>query len=741
MDAALQALLGAVISDDELRSTQARGVAKFVRDTPELNVALIEVRQNELGAECLILEVRLDLVQRLAHDIRPVEHVAASFGTQEGLPMVLPLRHDFPLAPHTNDTPPGIPVSMCLYREPWQEVRLSWTPGNFIRRIRWWLETTAEGGLYGGDNPVEPFFFQMPTDMIVERSLFERLFDPAFLSETLQVKALGGNLNLLLLESDADPDPHFRSREPAKTALIRLITPVVKDGRVRVAPQKLANLAEIFDEIGFEIIVEVRAQIRALMANAANHDKVLCLLVAAQVGNEQTQTPRKQLLAFLSVQPVAEFAVSLGEYAKAEKGYGRILDPPPISAAGADLDLMPVNIGIDVDQAELAALSGFNADTRKIVQVGAGSLGSALHDCLLRQGFGQWTLVDHDYLKPHNLARHVLGRGALGVNKAVVMAGRAISRGVRSSHIEANVLAPGEKEEVLQTALDNADLIIDATASAAAARALSANPAAAPRVSTFFLGDAKAIAVLIEGAGRHCRIDDLEAAFVASAIQDDRIARILAQAPTDLATPASCRAPTSRAPWNRVEAFAGLAAEAIRDHADKPAAAIIVHEWIEASATIESHTIPTPGFALFHTGAWAVRVSAVVLAELKQRRTDHSPRETGGALFGAVDQWNRTIQVVAHYSDLEDSVGTEASFQRGLAGFEDFITSVGKRTRGAIVYLGEWHSHPPGHSAAASTMDLAQLSSLTQLLKQEGRPAVSLIMSANDTNVLLGETL
>jgi len=740
MDAALEALLGAVISDDDLRSAQAQRVAKFVSDTPELNVALLGARRNELGAECLILEVRLDLIQRLTHDIRPVENVAASFGAQESLPMVLPLRQDFPLAPHTNDTPPGIPVSMCLYREPWQEVRLSWTPGSFIRRIRWWLETTAEGGLYGGDNPVEPFFFYMPTDMIVERSLFERLFEPASLSEALQVKALGGNMNLLLLESDADPDPHFRNREPAKIALIRLITPVVKDGRVRVAPQKLANLAEIFDEIGFDIFVEVRTQIRTLMANAANHDKMLCLLVAAQVGNEQTQTPRKQLLAFLSTKTVAEFAVGLGEYAKAEKGYGRILDPSPISTAGADLDLMPVNIGIDVDQGELAALSGFKTDTRMIVQVGAGSLGSALHDCLLRQGFGQWTLVDHDYLKPHNLARHVLGRGALGANKAVVMAGRAISRGVRSSHIEANVLAPGEKREVLQTALDNAELIIDATASAAAARALSANPATAPRVSTFFLGDAKAIAVLVEGAGRHCRIDDLEAAFVVSAIQDDRIARILVQSPTDLATPASCRAPTSRAPWNRVEAFAGLAAEAIRDHADKPAAAIIVHEWIEASATIESHTVYAPNFEIFPAGSWTVRLSADVLAELKQRRSDHSPRETGGALFGAVDQWNRTIHVVAHYSDLEDSVGSETSFQRGLAGFEDFVASVASRTRGAIVYVGEWHSHPPGHSADPSTTDLVQLAGLAQLLKQEGRPAISLIVSAEGTNVLLGET-
>ncbi len=34
-----------------------------------------------------------------------------------------------------------------------------------------------------------------------------------------------------------------------------------------------------------------------------------------------------------------------------------------------------------------------------------------------RMGYGYWTVVDYDTLYPHNLARHFLGRDAVGHSK------------------------------------------------------------------------------------------------------------------------------------------------------------------------------------------------------------------------------------------------------------------------------------------------------------------------------------
>jgi tRNA A37 threonylcarbamoyladenosine dehydratase len=41
---------------------------------------------------------------------------------------------------------------------------------------------------------------------------------------------------------------------------------------------------------------------------------------------------------------------------------------------------------------------------------------------LARSGYGDWTIVDHDHMLPHNLVRHQLDSQALGLSKARALA-------------------------------------------------------------------------------------------------------------------------------------------------------------------------------------------------------------------------------------------------------------------------------------------------------------------------------
>ena len=752
MDPGLLSLLGSVIGVDDLAFDQSRSVAQFIDANIDMGCRLLEARRSagELdtlrvpaGCESLVIEMRPDLVQRPAHDIRSVEQLALIFSPTGGIPTVLPLRADFPLAPHTNETPPGIPLTLCLYRASWSDVRLNWTPGTFIQRIRWWLETTAEGGLYGGDNPIEPLFFSSSSDMVVARELHASFFNGAYADEPLQAKPLDDGELLILLETVSNPDPHFKSRPPLSFCFIHATTPVIADGRVRVAPQNLARLNETLTSVGFDLVADIRPKISALMADKQNEAKQFGLLIAAQIASDTGSPPRQQLVAFLSAQTVADTAVALGEYAAEGDTVGKLLPAScDYSKTGEAIILKPVNVGLDVDQDSVATLSGFSGDGRKVTLVGAGTIGSALFDCLVRQGFGVWTIIDPDIVKPHNLARHTLTRSALGRSKAHVLAN--VARGIvgkRPEAIDADVLFPGEKGEQVERGLVHADLIIDATASPAAARHLATHPSTARRISTFFLGDARAAAVLVEGADRSVRIDDMECILVARALSDDRVTAILKNAPTEMATPASCRAPTSRVPWNRAVAFSGLVAETIRDRTSVAGPALVVHAWDEEKASIETFEIEVPQFTQLAAGDWAIRVSASLLDDLRILREKHLPSETGGAVFGAVDSWSRTIHVVAHYSNLADSVGDPSSFQRGMSGIGAHVRNVARRTRGAIVYLGEWHSHPPNHSADPSGTDLIQVAGIATLVRSDDRPGLSIIVSENDVQAVVGQLI
>ena len=66
-----------------------------------------------------------------------------------------------------------------------------------------------------------------------------------------------------------------------------------------------------------------------------------------------------------------------------------------------------------------------------------GALGSQIAINLAREGAFSWTVVDSDYLLPHNLARHALLTDELGAPKALALArqmGLLLNRVLHSRH-------------------------------------------------------------------------------------------------------------------------------------------------------------------------------------------------------------------------------------------------------------------------------------------------------------------
>ncbi|MCP5433072.1 MAG: Mov34/MPN/PAD-1 family protein [Alphaproteobacteria bacterium] len=733
--------LGEDVAADALASERARCVAAFVKARPELGATLTATKRHERGYDVLVMDVAADVPQRPVHPIRDVEPIAVVFGDDNQSPMVFALRQDFPQAPHTNDMPDGAPIALCLYRDGWSEVRLNWTPGTLVQKIRWWLEETAMGALYGEAHQIEPLFFAPNINLTVARDVFEECFAPGAEPGRLVARLAGDDVaQVWVLQRTTDQDPFLKSAPVVDVTFAEACTPVIADGRVRQAPGELSELIKMMSGLGFDLAAQLRAQLKALMGNEACQQNRFALMLAARLATPGD--PFNQLLCFISSCTVEETAIALGEYAKAEDGgpAAYLLQNRDHSKIGEGIDITSANVAIAIDPREAAMLSGKPLDARKIALAGAGALGSALFDIYTRQGFGQWTTIDKDHLLTHNLARHALHRGLLGASKArglASLSAAVLGEKHKASHLEADLADPGDKTDPLRTTLDEAELIIDATASAAAARVLAVDPAKARRASLFLLGDAKAIVVLIEDAERKARLDDLEATLVAHAIEDPRLAEQLAELPTQIATPASCRAPTSRAPWSRIVTLSGIAAEYLRLALDSTEAAIKVFRW-RADDGIDAITIRAAGFTETMLGEWRVRVSNNLLADLRIRRIKALPSETGGVLIGATDAWNKVIHIAAHTSDFTDSVGTPVSFERGLEGMPDKLKHIATATHGALAYVGEWHSHPEGASAAPSGTDYIQLAGLANMLLIDDRPAVSLIVASDDERVLLG---
>src|ERR1700675_2522303 len=150
---------GSSITVDALVVENARKFGRFLREVgSELVAEFCEARRvSGTEAEVVVFTVAVQRPQRCVNDIRKRETLAAVFSADDSAyPEVLALRSDFPAVPHINLRLEEFPRSLCLYDQPYEQVRLNWTPANFLSRVQFWLSKTAVGTLHGEDQPLEP---------------------------------------------------------------------------------------------------------------------------------------------------------------------------------------------------------------------------------------------------------------------------------------------------------------------------------------------------------------------------------------------------------------------------------------------------------------------------------------------------------------------------------------------------------------------------------------------------------
>ena len=166
-------VVGVSVEPRKLTIPRARSVARFAEAGTNPNVRLLNCYgSRDDGTEAVALAISATVPQRPAHDIRRTEPILIVFDNDDDrYPWVESKRRDFPRVPHTNLTRPGEPRSLCLYNQPWEDVRTALTAPRLIARIMWWLEGTASGTLHGDDQPLEPLLFDSRWDLIIPGDL------------------------------------------------------------------------------------------------------------------------------------------------------------------------------------------------------------------------------------------------------------------------------------------------------------------------------------------------------------------------------------------------------------------------------------------------------------------------------------------------------------------------------------------------------------------------------------------
>ena len=732
----LERWLGDPINPEDVRGRRAREVVESLRADLLPFVRLVGITRRPDGMEVVRVEVQPEVPTDPVNDIRVVEPTAIGLDPEDRHePITWAIRDDFPDLTHTFLVQKGTPKSLCLYDEPYSELRLHWTAPSYVQRLQWWLGQAAVGRLHQPDQPVEPFLPGSPAHVVLPTALFEP--GTAGQPQALSLRAVPQKSRSAVTYVVSRQAPAVSAKESANCMAIVVDTaPQTHRGLAR-QPRCLLELHDFLRPMDVDLLEMLWLNLRTwILGQKQNPQAVALIVLRIPVRRSDEHPPeRTEVRAFAVDQPVKELAEVLGVVVEEEGHWGALVGSSNMIHNAERVPLCPLNPVRDLSRRNARILTGnrHEADPR-VVAIGAGALGSQALFNLVRSGFGRWTVVDHDTLLPHNLVRHALPGACVGWDKAEAVANLAsglFEEGGAVDALNIDVLAIPVPDR-LREILDAADVVIDFSASVAVGRwvALDA-PGDSRRIAAFLNPDGTDLVLMAEDQRRSLRLDHIEAQYYRAIVERKELQHHLLPRGKRLRYGHTCRDVTSQMSQDVLSVFAGIAARAVRKTIAKPEPTLAIWR-LSDDHSVSYSTVDLTEPVEVVSDQWRIHADAGVLRRLYSLREAALPNETGGVLVGYADHIHNVLYVVDTIPSPQDSEKWPNSYVRGSVGLKTAVDDIAHRTANVVGYLGEWHSHPDGASCTPSQHDRAFLAWLTQHMSADGMPGILAIVCERD---------
>jgi len=708
----------------------------------ETEYLIIEVKNGRISSENV---KGIEFRERLAIGIEP---------GSKNVPRVLPLRECFPELMHTNEAKPGFPRDLCLYNEAPTSVFRTWTPEKFLRRIFWWLENAAEETLHLADQPLEQPFFSSHHNVILpwntdDHIAQEKLKDLCISNIVERPSSRGNGEDFTFITNFKDCPERWHYGNPVNIDVIpHIITlPPQVHGTINRLPVSLAGFYDFLDNQSPTECEQLKVFLisRGLKEESANTRAAFTLFLIFTPNKRDEHSDEVESTYFnalLKLESPGHIAKSFGLCTNSLSGTSSQRFQPVIGA-NFDLsskevlkeDLLHVEVVTKNSHETNRSQSGVQDDGPNGAVVGVGALGSTLIELWSRSGWGKWKIIDHDYIRPHNLVRHTALLTHIGRPKVDVVAELASLVSAEPPRLESsicNVVTTTESE--LQLIYDDIDFVIDASTTLDYPRRVSLFDDAPRHCSVFLTPSGEASVLLCEDAGRTLRMISIEAQYYRALVNDPWGGNLLSQSNPAYYSGASCRDISTELAYSSVMTHSANIAEQIQKISTQPQPLARIWERSKENGAVSVHDIELNVAFTVKAGNLTISYDQGLINKMQLLRTKNLPSESGGILVGYHDFNINHIVIVDARPAPEDSDSSTSSFQRGLKNVTQDLDFIRVTTNSHVDYIGEWHSHPKGCSSSPSSLDIEQLEGLSNMLAEDGLPAISMIVSKHPDN-------
>lgn len=726
---------GCQVAVEDLMTPRGRAMAEHLRAGDSEFARLVECRREDepLGVDWVVAEIGVEVPQVCSQPVESLERIAVGFtAADDWYPEVLALRGDFPRVPHLVLRKEDLPRGLCLYDEPYDQVKLCWTPYGMISRIRWWLSETAKGTLHTEDQDLEPILGSWAGTLILPVGFFDRETDSK--PNVLRLEQVGNHRGRPVFRGKGATEPG--GGKPGTVVALAFATQPVEHGIIEKSPVVLSDLHGLLAGHGVNLLGLLRGTLKdELSGEEFFSSHVLLVVLFPKIRREGEQPESSDVWAFFLEVTVQRLGEMIGVW-KMQAGVPGLLVPLDASRDGSEVRLDVLRPVMGLSRVGAAAANGTSPSSENYVCVGAGALGSQAVLNLLRSGFGKWTLVDDDVFMPHNVARHALTGCCAGLPKApsvAALAADCLEDPRAATGVQADLLQGGGSGGELTTALSQAMAVVDMSTSVPVARWLARDcTGCGRRVSCFLSPQGLDLVVLAEDAQRRSRLDALEMQYYRAVLEDERLAKHLEGATGARRYSRGCRDVSRVLPQDYVAVHAGLASRRLREVLLASKAAMTVFQIDEANLSVGRLELDVHESTQTTIEGWSVVWDLGFLAQARDQRAAKLPNETGGIILGCWDVSRRVVYAVALLPSPADSTERPAYFTRGREELKARVDQASERTAGMVTYVGEWHSHPDACSCWPSEDDRNVLDWQGENMKVEGLPGLMLILGDID---------
>jgi integrative and conjugative element protein (TIGR02256 family) len=725
------------IDENELRIERSRNIYKALVNNPFTE--LIEIRRNLNEDEIFIFEVEVELPQKLLFDIKLNEPMSVVVhASDEYIPEVYALRKDFPQLSHQNLRSFEIPKSLCLYEEPFNELKLTWSSVEFIERIRDWLRLSALGKLHAKDQPLESLLGINNKFLILPPDFYDNSSDTLF-----SVRIINSENSTLYLTEPFKENKN--SKNDSNFVFTKFQTKPFIHGVINKIPTTIYELNLFLQKVEFNLIEELR--IRLLAWSNINENipffnlSLIIAVILPKKRSLESASESQEIRIFKTKQSIIELGKDLGCWDISEKKIGRLLQ--------IDTDKVGLNIEVEIlnavetfTKASAKFINGINIRELKFSVIGLGSLGSQIFNILARQGLGQWTLIDNDIIFPHNLGRHILNREHIGLHKVKVlsdMVNNLYQENICKFFLNNFLDLKAELNSEIFDELNISKFIFDFSASIPVARSVCNDiNSNARRISCFFTPNGQDSVLIAEDTDRKNKLDMLEIIYYRALVENSHLNNHLNFEPLNkIRYGYSCRDISSRIPFDLTAQHAAFCATEIKFLLKDQNSNIKIWQTL-SNNEIKKISIEISEEFREGIGDWIIVYDKIFMDKIYNYREEKLPKETGGVLIGSYDIQRKIIYIVDTIPSPPDSVEWPITYIRGFKGLLGKVNNYKKITDSMLHYIGEWHSHPKGCSSKPSMDDIKAFTWLTGIMDENERPALMLI-AGEDHTFYLGE--